>query len=179
MGATQTREQLDALLEPWRTLIGVDFEGYRNHCRRMVTFCLALRECSAEEEHKIAIAACFHDIGIWTAGTLDYLPPSVPPAVDYLRSINAESWGEEISLMITEHHKLSAYEVERFPLVEAFRKADLVDFSLGLVKFGLPGGFVREIKQQYPNAGFHRMLVRRAAAWFVRHPLNPAPMMKW
>ena len=32
----------------------------------------------------MAIAAAFHDIGIWTAGTFDYLEPSVRVAAAYL-----------------------------------------------------------------------------------------------
>jgi hypothetical protein len=52
----------------------------------MVTFCLALRHCTDEERQKVAIAACYHDIGLWTARTMDYLPPSVPPAMECLKA---------------------------------------------------------------------------------------------
>lgn len=170
---------LDELLAPWQALIGADFDGYRNHCQRMMTFCFALRSCAEEEQRKVAIAACFHDIGLWTENTLDYLDPSVVPALEYLDQQGLSAWSDEIRLMITEHHRLRAVRDTRYPLVEAFRQADLVDFSLGLVKFGLPPALVREVQQSLPNAGFHPGLVRKAAAWFVRHPLNPAPMMKW
>ena len=169
---------LDDILNDWREVIGEDFDGYRNHCQRMVHCCLALRDCSEVERQKLMIAAAFHDIGIWTAHTLDYLPPSVTPAMAYLKDKGLEAWSEEIRLMITEHHKLSAYDDGRYPLVELFRQGDLVDFSLGLVRFGLPRRFVRELKQTFPNAGFHRRLLQLASHWFVRHPLNPAPMMK-
>jgi hypothetical protein len=77
-------ELIDEILAEWQPVIGADFAGYRNHVIRMAGFCFALRECTDEERQKVHVAACFHDIGIWTAGTLDYLPPSVPPAVDYL-----------------------------------------------------------------------------------------------
>ncbi|USA41843.1 hypothetical protein NCG89_09965 [Spongiibacter taiwanensis] len=49
---------------------------------------------------------------------------------------------------------------------------------LGAVTFGLSKSDIKSVKSTYPNAGFHKMLARRAGAWFVRHPLNPAPMMK-
>lgn len=179
MTSTDIHTFLEELLEPWQDVIGTDFEGYRNHCHRMVTFCLALRRCTREEERKVAIASCFHDIGLWTARTLDYLPPSVPPALDYLRTHGLEHWSEEVALLITEHHKLRPCTDARFPLVEAFRRADLVDFSMGLVTSGLSRAYIREVKAQYPNAGFHKALVHMACSWFVRHPLNPAPMMKW
>lgn len=179
MTNAETHQLLTDLLEPWKVVVGSDFQGYSNHCHRMVTFCLALRHCSIEARQKVAIAACFHDIGLWTAKTMDYLPPSVPPAMECLKARGLQHWAEEVSLLITEHHKLRPYTDTRYPLVEAFRQADLVDFSLGLVKFGLLNNDVREVKARYPNAGFHKMLVRMALSWFARNPFNPAPMMKW
>ncbi len=170
---------LEELLSEWKSVIGGDFLGYRNHLYRMLNFCFALNECSSEEKEKIIIAATFHDIGIWTDKTVDYIEPSVPPAIDYLKSRDLEQWSDEIRLMITEHHKLREYKDEYAPLVELFRKGDLVDFSLGAFKFGLPRAFIKEVKQHFPNEGFHKNLVKLASAWFIRHPLNPAPMMKW
>ena len=169
---------LDDILADWRDMIGADFDGYRNHCQRMVNCCLALRDCSEVDRQKLMIAAAFHDIGIWTDNTMDYLPPSVPPAMQYLKDKGLEAWSEEVRLMITEHHKLSAFDDPRYPLVELFRQGDLVDFSLGIKRFGLPRPFVRELKRTFPNAGFHRRLLQLASRWFVRHPLNPVPMMK-
>jgi hypothetical protein len=37
---------------------------------------------------------------------------------------------------------------------------------------------MRELKAAFPNLGFHRMLLRRAGRWFLRHPLNPAPFAR-
>jgi hypothetical protein len=145
----------------------------------MASFCLRLGSCSDEERQKIEIAACFHDIGIWTDNTLDYLPPSVPPARAWLEERGLAHWGDEIEQMILDHHKLRPVTDGISPLVELFRRGDLVDFSRGLVTFGLPRASVREVMRAFPNAGFHRMLMRRLARWVVRHPLNPAPMMKW
>jgi hypothetical protein len=179
MLSPSVRTFLAVLLDPWEELIGPDYEGYKNHVYRMVACCLALRQCSEEDEQKLCIAGCFHDIGLWTARTLDYLPPSVPPAIEYLQKNGLAHWSEEIRLMIEEHHKLTRYRGTTYPLVELFRQGDLVDFSLGLVRFGLPASFITELNASYPNAGFHRNLVRMASRWFIRHPFNPAPMMKW
>jgi hypothetical protein len=172
-------ELIDEILAEWQPVLGADFAGYRNHVIRMAGFCFALRECTEEERQKVHVAACFHDIGIWTAGTLDYLPPSVPPAVDYLGRHGLADWSDEVAAMILEHHKLRPVTAVPSPLVELFRQGDLVDFSLGLATFGLPRASVRTMKRRYPNAGFHRTLVRLVAGWVVRHPLDPAPMMKW
>ena len=35
------------------------------------------------------------------------------------------------------------------------------------------------LKKAYPNAGFHANVIRQMAGWFIRHPLDPAPMLKW
>lgn len=176
---------LEELLAPWQTLIGEDYLGYRNHLYRMIHCCVALQghtslsECDEQVLRKICIAACFHDIGIWINNTVDYIPPSLPPARAYLQENGLETWTDEILLMMTEHHKLNEYRDEAYPLVELFRKADLVDFSLGMVRFGLDKELIARLKKTFPNSGFHAMLVRRASKWFLRHPLNPAPMMKW
>jgi len=41
-------------------------------------FCFYLGKPTEEEQKKLIIAAAFHDIGIWSAGTVDYLPPTQP-----------------------------------------------------------------------------------------------------
>ena len=173
------RVLLEGILVQWKDVIGPAFEGYKNHVYRMAIFCMALHPCNAEEQEKIVIAACFHDIGIWTGNTIDYIPPSLPPAMEYLELRGLGHWSKEIELMISEHHKLTKYQNEKYPLVEIFRRGDLVDFSLGLFKAGLSPSYIDAFHDRSPNAGFHKNLVRLAARWFVKHPLNPAPMMKW
>ncbi|MBP0020232.1 MAG: hypothetical protein J7647_22090 [Cyanobacteria bacterium SBLK] len=170
---------LEQILLGWKNTIAFEYNGYRNHVYRMIHFCLALRECSEEEREKIIIAGAFHDIGIWIEDTVDYIPPSIPPAMDYLKERNLGAWSEEIKLMIAEHHKVRSYRDTAYPLVEVFRKGDLVDFSFGTVKFGISATYIREIKAKFPNSDFHKNLGRRAIRWFWQHPLNPAPMMKW
>ena len=170
---------MEEILLSWRDRVGVDYDGYRGHVYRMFNFCLALRECSEDEKKKIAIAACFHDIGLWSDHTVDYILPSVAQVKKYLSQEGLESWSEEVGLMVEMHHKIRPYRDERYPLVEVFRKGDLVDFSLGFFKCGLPGSFVRNIKETIPNAGFHKFLIKGAKDWFSRHPLSPPPFMKW
>ncbi len=169
---------LEEILDKWRNELGEDYPGYRNHVYRMVHFCFALHDCSKEEREKIIIAGCFHDLGIWANGTVDYLPPSIALAKKYLKENGLEPWIPEIELMIDMHHKLRKHQDDRYPLVEVFRKGDLVDFSLGAVKWGLPRTYVKSVKHRFPNAGFHKRLVHLAGGWFSRHPLTPPPIMK-
>lgn len=113
---------------------------------------------------------------------MDYLPPSIAQAQKYLQSAGLQSWNEEITLMIDMHHKLRRFRgatADQYPLVEVFRRGDLVDFSLGFFDAGLSPTFIRALKAQFPNHGFHKMLMRSAAHWFRAHPLSPPPFMRW
>jgi hypothetical protein len=145
----------------------------------MVHFCFALRSCTDEERHKIIIAGCFHDLGIWADSTFDYLAPSIALAHAYLRQHDREQWIPEIELMIDLHHKIRAYRNARYPLVEVFRKADLIDVSLGVVSYGVSKTLIKRVKDQFPDAGFHMRLVQLTGAWLSQHPLNPLPVLKW
>jgi hypothetical protein len=151
--------------------------GYRNHVYRMVNFCFAQGALDSEQREKIVIAGCFHDLGIWSADTFDYLPPSIALANAYLERTGRQTWTPEISMMIDLHHRVR--KVEGDPLIETFRKGDLVDFSLGLFRCGVERQFVRDVKRHFPNLGFHKQLFSRACRWTARHPLNPIPVLKW
>ena len=143
MGIETSHPLIEEILSVWKDRIGDDYLGYRGHVYRMFNFCLALRPSTEEEKTKLAIAACFHDIGLWSDDTVDYIPPSVAQVKKYLSDARLEAWSEEVGLMVEMHHKVRAYRDERYPLVELFRKGDLVDFSLGVFTFGLPRSYVK------------------------------------
>jgi len=168
---------IDDILGSRMDILGPDFAGYRNHVYRMVHFCLVQGKPTDEEREKIIIAGCFHDIGIWTANTFDYLPPSIDSTVEYLSQNGLQEWMPEIGSMIEQHHKVRKSTGE--PLAEVFRKGDLVDFSLGIVKYGVSRAYIKEVKETFPNAGFHKNLLRLAGNWICRHPLNPVPVLRW
>src|SRR5215218_9487768 len=105
---------------------GPELAGYRNHVYRMVNFCFAQGDFDSEQKETIVIAGCFHDLGIWSADTFDYLPPSIALANEYLDKSVHQDWKAEVSTMIDLHHR-----VRKCPdnsLKEIFRKGDLVDF---------------------------------------------------
>lgn len=85
-------------------------------------------------------------------------------------------------MLIDLHHKVRAIKgelAEKYPLLEVFRRADLADFSLGLLLGGVPRPYFAKVKRQFPNAGFHKMLIKAAGGWFAKHPLSPPPFMRW
>jgi hypothetical protein len=169
---------LDGILQAHSVELGVDFAGYRNHAYRVVNLCAALCPGGEEQLRKIAIAAAFHDLGIWTARTFDYLEPSAGLASDHLAHGADAAWAPEVSQMIFEHHKISRYREHPDWLVEPFRRADWVDVSHGLVTFGLPRALLREVFAQWPDAGFHRRLVQLSLARLTSHPWSPLPMVR-
>jgi hypothetical protein len=169
---------LDELLDAHAAALGKDFMAYRNHTYRVVNLCAALSSREPEQIEKMAIAAAFHDLGIWTEGTFDYLPPSIRLVAAHLAHSGRAGWASEITEMILEHHKISAYRGDPRWLVEPFRRADWVDVSRGLRRFGLPRSLLREIFATWPNAGFHRLLVRLELKRLRTHPWNPLPMVK-
>lgn len=169
---------LDALLAAHAGVLGRDLAGYRNHAYRVVNLCVAQSSGDEGALEKVAIAAAFHDLGIWTDGTFDYLQPSVRLAAAHLGSIGRTSWQPEIAAMILEHHKVSRYRGESTWLVEPFRRADWVDVSRGLLTFGLPRRLVRELYAVWPSAGFHKRLVELGLRRARTHPWSPLPMLR-
>ncbi len=170
---------LDELLEGYRQPLADDYDAYRNHCMRVFNFCTALAGESGATENKIIIAAVFHDLGIWTEKTFDYLQPSQLLARRYLEESFNASWCKEIEAMIGEHHKLTRYQANPSWLVEAFRKADRIDLSGGLLRYRLKDDFVSDVLDAFPNAGFHALLAQLMLKRLKSHPLSPLPMVKW
>ncbi len=150
------------------------FRGYRGHVYRMLNFCLSLAPQGEEGAAKFAVAAAFHDLHVFES--FDYLGPSVASAERYLRDSGKEDWLPEVSAMIVEHHKLTAYRGEYAELVEPFRRADWVEMTFGVLRFGLARRFVREVRRAFPIRAFYPQAVLRSAVrWWIRHPLQPTP----
>lgn len=169
---------LEAVLAAHAVQLGADFVGYRNHAYRVLNLCLALQPASTSALDKLAVAAAYHDLGIWTDHTFDYLQPSVREAAAHLRADDKASWIPEISEMILQHHKLSRYAPLERSLVELFRRADWIDVTRGLVTFGLPRAFLRDLVAVWPGAGFHKRLLALEVTRLRTHPWSPLPMLR-
>lgn len=171
---------LNAILEPWRERLGSDFEGYKNHVLRLINLVLYMKDLNDSDKKKLIVAAAFHDLGIWSKEeeTVDYINPSVDLLVEYLEN-NNYGHDQEIILMITEHHKINEYDNEDFILVELFRRADLIDLSMGLISFNVDREFISTLKDVLPNKNFHRKLSELTIKQILKEPLkNPFPMIK-
>jgi hypothetical protein len=129
---------------------------------------------SAEEIEKVAIAAAFHDLGIWTDHTFDYLAPSVRLASAWLADSDQAAWTSEVAEMILNHHKVTRYRGRADWLVESLRRAGLGGRDVRALTLGVPRSFVAEVYAKWPDAGSHKRLVQLELSHLRKHPFQPA-----
>jgi hypothetical protein len=167
---------IDDALHEHAAVLGDDFRGYRNHVYRVANLCVAI--AGGSEVEKIAVAAVFHDLAIWTNGTFDYIAPSIDLAREYLIARRQSEWIAEVEDMIANHHKITRSAGTPASLVEAFRRADWIDVTRGLRGFGVSPRLVARLFAIWPSAGFHWRLVTLTLDRWRSHPLTPLPMVK-
>lgn len=110
-------------------------------------------------------------------GRWDYLAPSIVPAQAYLDKAGRMQWGDEVTAMIDEHHKLRRYTDDHIRWLRSF--AGAIWLTRGLLKSGFPGGFVKDVKAAFPDASFHKYIIGLQVGWLPRHPLRPICILKW
>jgi hypothetical protein len=173
MNAVTTHPIVDAVLQRYKGALGGDYGAYRNHVYRGLTYHQAL--LGAPLPDWAALAWAVHDLGIWTAGTFDYLGPSADLASTLANEFGITELGHART-MIAEHHKLRAVGD---PMSEAFRVADRIDVSRGVLIGSLPRSFVKGVVTELPYRGFHAFLARGLLGYAATHPLRPFPMLRW
>jgi hypothetical protein len=167
---------IDSILDSFKSELGKNYEAYKNHVYRVYNFS-AMQVNSNESLKRLSIAAAFHDIGIWTNHTLDYLDPSAKLAKEYCVKNNLTLLeSTEIEVMINNHHKLSKVKISE--LAEIFRQADLIDLSLGLVSKGRSRNNIKRTRAMLPNRGFHIFLLKLFLKNLLSNPTNPFPIFK-
>ncbi len=173
----QKNQIIEELFEKFGPEMGVDYQRYKNHVYRVFLNCLLIDGNNMNED-LYAIAAVFHDIGIWTDRTIDYIDPSIIQAELYLTETGKEDLIDEVSMMIFWHHKVTDYKGAHQKIVETFRRADWIDVSRGLRRFGLPRARLASVFAAWPNAGFHKRLIQLSLTRLRTHPFAPLPMMR-
>jgi len=167
---------VDTVLDRHRDALGDDLSAYRNHVYRCLAYHQLLLGFSIPDAAALAWAT--HDLGIWTAGTFDYLTPSADLAAAY-----ADEFGiadiDQLRALVTEHHRLRPLRGDDDLIAETFRQADLIDVSHGVLRRGIGRAAVRAVVEQLPYNGFHAFLAKGLTGYAVRHPLRPLPMMRW
>lgn len=164
---------VDAVLRQYRDELGQQMLTYRNHVYRCITYHQLL--IGAPIPDFAALAWATHDLGIWTAGTFDYLGPSAD-----LAALHADEFGitdaHQARMLITEHHRLGPLDDQ---MTDTFRRADLVDVSRGFIAGRIGRSQVQAVVAQLPYSGFHAFLAKGLTRYAVGHPLRPFPMLRW
>ena len=168
---------IEKILEENRNYLKGDYCKYKNHVYRVYHLWLKIDK-QTENTDKYAIASAFHDLGIWSHQTFDYLEPSINQAKEYLDNIEKPDRKDEIASMIDMHHKRSNYLGRNEKTVETFRRADWIDITKGRMNFKINRKEIQELQERFPILGFHRFLLKQTVKNFLNHPLNPLPMFK-
>jgi hypothetical protein len=164
---------VDAVLQRYRGELGQQMPAYRNHVYRCITYHQLLMGGAIPDFAVLAWAT--HDLGIWTAGTFDYLNASADLASQHANEFGIDDVSPARTL-ITEHHRLRPADDR---MNDTFRRADLVDVSRGFIAGRIGRSEVRAVARQLPYCGFHAFLARGLSSYAVRHPARPLPMLRW
>ncbi|AQA04882.1 HD family phosphohydrolase [Mycobacterium sp. MS1601] len=172
----RTSPLVDEILDVHRDRARGDDAGwaaYRAHAYRVFNFARALAPDTVHRDDKLAIAAAFHDLAAFD--TLDYLVPSIEAQDAWLTATGRQGWSEELAQMVAQHHRLTTYGsgLPYAPLVEAVRRADLIDVSQGVVKFGLPKSYVAEVRETFDAGVFFKRVIPLGALRAVRTRQQP------
>jgi hypothetical protein len=165
------RDALSAL----REAAGESGGAMERHCVR--DFLIADRLAGAREievdRELLLVAALLHDIGIYDSVTHGgvYVTEGAELSAELTRR---HGWNEErvqlCSDAVERHHELRS-QWDRGAEVEVMRRADLIDVSGGLVRFGLSREWLRDLSRSVPRDGLYGELGR-----LVGHVLRHRPL---
>jgi hypothetical protein len=164
---------VETLLNRYRPELGGDLRAYRNHVYRGLNYHQRLFGGPVPDFAVLAWTA--HDLGIWTAGTFDYLAPSADLAAAHAQEFGIDNV-DDVRGLIVEHHRLRA---SRDRMAETFRIADRIDVSRGLLRDRVGRADIRSVVAELPYCGFHAFLAKGLLGYAAGHPLRPFPMLRW
>jgi len=180
LGLLHTHPLVEEILDCHRDHAKSDERGwssYRGHVYRVFNMARVLVPDRHHRDDKLAIAAAFHDIDVFSS--LNYLGPSIRTMQAWLQRTGRDAWADELAVIVAKHHHLSTYRGSHAELAEAFRQADLNDLSQGLIRSRIPREHVRAVRESIDVGVFFTRTVPRAIVrHLVRHPLDPLPIVR-
>jgi hypothetical protein len=183
--------ELDEELFRLTDFIGEDFAPYRNHCLRVLTFTKYFLPDDViatipNAMELAAVALAYHDVGLWTDHDLNYLDPSRNQLDRAIETQYSAFEKETMDQIILQHHKYTDYislSPSQNALINAVRKADWTDATMGLIRFGLPTVLLEAAYDQVKEAGFHEMLLgmdtRLSPGNKINGTLEVLKILKW
>lgn len=171
--------QIERILQQSKEALGDDFEAYRHHVYRLFNLAVHLSAATGKDRLKLATAAAFHRIAIWSHESMDYVQPSIEAAARFLAETKRKDWIFDVSLMISEHHKLSKFRGPSADLVNAFRVSVWMDITCFKLPHRVHKPYIESLLESFPRMGFHKRLWELARIWAFQHPFRPLPMVKF
>jgi len=176
MEVIHQNESFEIIFDKFKDLLGNNAMGYRGHCYRVLNYMHYLK-LSEQDMEIVAVAIPFHDIGVWSHNTMDYLEVSFLEARKYIRMNKLTVDEEQIETLILDHHTIRSLKDR--DLAEKMRKADLVDLSFGLIHFNIPSTFIRSVHKSFPYQGFQKNIYGKVIRYAFQNPKKPFPMLKF
>mmetsp|Transcript_35284 Transcript_35284/g.68620 ORF Transcript_35284/g.68620 Transcript_35284/m.68620 type:complete len:221 (+) Transcript_35284:62-724(+) len=172
-------------LSAFRDVIGSDYDGYRGHIYRCLSYSMHFLNGNETHRDVIEAALVYHDIGLWTDSELAYLEPSAAQAQIHCKDKFTADQILLIKDIIMFHHKITPFPGDdaHAKVVEAVRKSDWIDASMGLITKGMSRANIKKVESSIANAGFHKTLrdfIPRLRGWNI--PLGAwelAHIMRW
>jgi predicted hydrolase (HD superfamily) len=122
----------------------------------------------------LLIAGLLHDVGLYDAASHGgvYVKEGAEFTAEILRK---QDWDEDrIRLCfdaIERHHELRS-QWDRGDEVELIRRADLVDISDGLIRFGLSREWLKDLFHSVPRKGTYRTIGYEVGRVLIHRPLT-------
>lgn len=182
-------QDVEQHLAQYKDVIGHDYEAYRNHIYRVLTYALHIFKKPSEKQMRVLAAGLvYHDLGLWSDNDLDYLVPSITRAKKNLAALGfTEEELHIVSDIIMWHHKVTPFYgnntcKDHVALVEAVRRADWIDATKGLVSKGMPRQHIAKVQGKIANAGFHQALLEfgyKLHRWNLPRHLEILRIFRW
>ncbi len=167
---------IEDVVRTYSNALGQHLPLYKGHCYRLLNYIIYMQRHQDNLDF-LGVAIAFHDLGIWTHGTMDYLNPSFELAKTYVQNANVDISIADLKVAIKNHHKISS--LQKVAPAEYLRKADLNDLSMGLLNEGVPRPFIKDMKACWPYLGFQKLIFGKVLLYALQNPFNPFPMLKW
>jgi hypothetical protein len=169
-------------LERLRAATGGADGPMERHCLRTrhIADRIAGQRGWAIDSEVLTVAAILHDIGLYPAASRGgvYTADGAALAREMLTE---HGWDadriERCAAAIDRHHELRS-QLAAGGEVEAMRRADLVDVSSGLIRFGVGRQWLRSLNASVPRAGLAGELAREVGRALRERPLT-MPQIFW
>lgn len=159
-----------ACLQALRAAAGQSAGPMERHCLR--TFLIADRLAGGRriDREVLACASWLHDAGLWSRSDDPYVTEAARLAERTLEPFGWPAERVQLCMDACEQHHAPTSREDMGLEVELIRRADLIEVSGGVVAFGVPRAWLRELFRAVPRNGFYPMITRAVAAELRARP---------